>query len=410
MPALRTTLFWLHLCAALLAGLVILTLAATGLLLAFEVQIQAWADRGDRRIVGAAEASTISLESLLGAIRAQRPELPATSVTLRRGDGEAVLLALGREGVLYVDPQRGKIRGDGAAGVRGFFRGVTELHRFLGASGERRALGKATTGAATLLFTVILCSGLYLWLPKVFSGSRFRNALWFRRGLAPKARDFNWHHVFGIWALVPLLLIVVSALPISYDWAGQLVMRATGGAPEKAGTEAPRPPAPAGEARPPAAPPLSELDLHGLDLVVARAIAEVPDWRALSLRLPPKTNGEWTVTVEQADRRGRPDLRSRLVIAAAGEIVERESFASQSRGRRVRSWMRWIHTGEAGGGIGQAVAALACGAVLLLGWTGYALAWRRYRSWRERAATVSPRQAAVSDSNLPREPSPLLED
>ena len=95
---------------------------------------------------------------------------------------------------------------------------------------------RAATGAANLAFVVVLLSGLYLWLPRVFRRAQFRQNLWFRGGLGPKARDFNWHHVFGIWAALPLLLIVVSALPISYDWAGQLLLRVTGSA-----ESAPRP-------------------------------------------------------------------------------------------------------------------------------------------------------------------------
>ncbi len=47
---LRKLVFWLHLGAAVSLGLVILLLAATGLLLAFESQILAWADRDSSRI------------------------------------------------------------------------------------------------------------------------------------------------------------------------------------------------------------------------------------------------------------------------------------------------------------------------------------------------------------------------
>ncbi|HEX6736709.1 MAG TPA: PepSY domain-containing protein, partial [Vicinamibacteria bacterium] len=53
---------------------------------------------------------------------------------------------------------------------------------------------------------------------------------------------------------------------------------------------------------------------------------------------------------------------------------------------RLRSWMRWIHTGEAGGWPGQAVAGLASAGGALLVWTGLALAWRRWRAWRRRLA------------------------
>jgi uncharacterized iron-regulated membrane protein len=430
MKSLRKALFWLHLCAALAAGGIILLLSATGLLLAFEVQVQAWADRHDRLVAPTPEGGAPAIGAALRAVGASRPELAVTTVTVRSEPGAALALGLGRDGVLYVDPASGAITGPGGVGVRRFFRGVTELHRFLGASGEARDAGKRVTGVSNLLFAVILLSGLYIWLPRAVGRDRWRNNLWFRGGLSPKARDFSWHHVFGIWALLPLLLIVVSALPISFEWAGRAVMAVTGSPTESR---------PAGEARPdgraPAAPPsaatpaapapraaappstpragaetpkLAAIDLAGLDAAVTRAIAETPEWRALSFRLPARGDGAWTVNTDLAPRRGRPDARARFVVDATGEtLLESERFADQSLGRRVRSWMRWIHTGEAGGVAGQSIGAIACAAVLILGWTGYALAWRRFRAWRVRRRNALREQPTAAPGGLPASPSPI---
>jgi uncharacterized iron-regulated membrane protein len=45
------------------------------------------------------------------------------------------------------------------------------------------------------------------------------------------------------------------------------------------------------------------------------------------------------------------------------------------------------HTGEAGGLAGQTIAFLASAGGSVLVWTGIALAWRRFRSWRRRAGS-----------------------
>ena len=42
---MRKILFWLHLTAGVSAGLLILTMCITGVLLTYERQIDAWADR-----------------------------------------------------------------------------------------------------------------------------------------------------------------------------------------------------------------------------------------------------------------------------------------------------------------------------------------------------------------------------
>ena len=69
-----------------------------------------------------------------------------------------------------------------------------------------------------------------------------------------------------------------------------------------------------------------------------------------------------------------------------------EPYTLQTPGRRWRAWVRWTHTGEAGGPLGMAVAGLACGAAVVLGVTGLTLAWRRGRAWagRRAAATEEP--------------------
>ena len=68
---------------------------------------------------------------------------------------------------------------------------------------------------------------------------QFKNVLWFRRGLPPKARDFNWHNVIGFWIGVPLAIVVAGAVPISYPWASNLVYRMAGDTPPPAAAAAP---------------------------------------------------------------------------------------------------------------------------------------------------------------------------
>jgi uncharacterized iron-regulated membrane protein len=51
--------------------------------------------------------------------------------------------------------------------------------------------------------------------------------------------------------------------------------------------------------------------------------------------------------------------------------------------------VRPVHTGEAGGVIGQTLAGIASLAGVVLVWTGLALTWRRFRNrWLRRAATA----------------------
>jgi uncharacterized iron-regulated membrane protein len=118
------------------------------------------------------------------------------------------------------------------------------------------------------------------------------------------------------------------------------------------------------------------------------------------VRLPIPAQGPVTFTIDRGTG-ARPDLRAQLVLdRATADLVRWEPYASQSRGRQWRTWIRWTHTGEAGGLIGQTVAGLASAGGVVLAWTGIALSVRRFRAWLARRASAPSRQEV--------EPSPAV--
>lgn len=368
--ALRKLFFWLHLTCGVLAGLVILVLCVTGALLTYEKQVTRWAD-GYRRapVPGAVR---LPVEALLARVRETRAALPA-SVTLEADPSAPATLAYGREGTLFVDPYDGAVLGEGSSRARGFFRSVTDWHRWLSASGEARASGKAVTGAANLVFLFIVTSGFYLWWPRNWTWRSVRAVTWFQGGLAGKARDFNWHNTIGFWSAVPLFFVVLGGVVISYPWAVALLYRITGSPPP---SEAPR-----REALSSA----SEASLEGLNAAWARAEGQVPTWQALTLRLPATADAPWTFAIDTARGAIRPDGRSQLTLdRKTGAVVRLETYESQSAGRQLRGWLRFIHTGEAFGLPGQTLAGLASLGGAALVYTGLALSLRRFRAWRRR--------------------------
>jgi len=388
--ALRRTFFWLHLTAGVLAGLVILVMSATGVLLAFEKQIIAFAERDLRATAADPARAPLPLSQLVAAASAAAPDAKPSNILVRSDRHAPVAIAFGRERTLFVNPYTGAVLGEGATRVRGFFAANTSLHRFLAMKGEARDRGKAITGAANLTFLFIVLSGLVLWIPRRFTRTAFRNAALFRRGLRGRARDFNWHHVLGIWAFLPLVAIVFSATVISYPWASRLVYRAFGSTP-------PKQQEPAGNAR-----GGGKLDLAALDRLSDAARAEAarvaPEWKSISLRLPLASKGPVTFALDEGNGT-RPDKRSQLLLdPRSAQVVEHKTYAQQQAGQQARSWLRWIHTGEAGGTAGQLVAMLASGAAVVLVWTGLALALRRFARFF-RGAPAPSQQLLEEESN-----------
>ena len=79
----RNVLFWAHLTAGVTAGIVILTMSATGFLLMYERQLVEWSDRQYRSVVPQDGALRLSVEALLAKAAEQRPQQPPTGITLR---------------------------------------------------------------------------------------------------------------------------------------------------------------------------------------------------------------------------------------------------------------------------------------------------------------------------------------
>ena len=287
---------------------------------------------------------------------------------------------------LFINPYSGALLGEGnGQTIRAFFRVMTEWHRYLGAAGTRRPFGRAITGAANLMFLFIVISGLFLWAPRTWSWPSLRNVTWFRGGLAGKARDFNWHNTIGFWSAIPLAIIVAGGVVISYPWATGLVYRAFGE----------QPPAPAGARAAGTDRSTAKRGVQAtLEPLIAKAEAQMPDWRTISVALPSPDSRRVVLTLDAGDG-GQPHKRATLTIdARSGEVVSWEPFERQSAGRRARTWLRFAHTGEVYGLTGQTVAGVVTTGATVLVWTGLALALRRFLAWRRRPRDAVIRKAA----------------
>jgi uncharacterized iron-regulated membrane protein len=99
---------------------------------------------------------------------------------------------------------------------------------------------------------------------------------------------------------------------------------------------------------------------------------------------------------------GQPQKRAQLVLdRATGNVVRWEPFSSYTRGRQLRSILRFAHTGEVVGIVGQTIAGLVStgGAVLVI--TGLALAIRRLLAWLGRRSKSSQPSAIDVSEPIP---------
>jgi len=118
---------------------------------------------------------------------------------------------------------------------------------------------------------------------------------------------------------------------------------------------------------------------------VQRARGHRADWKTITLRLPREPDAPVAFTID-AGMGGEPQKRETLTLDRAGNTVKVERFSESTRGRQWRAILRFVHTGEVLGGVGQTIAGLASFGACLLVYAGGALSWRRWRAWRVRRA------------------------
>lgn len=400
----RKTIFWIHLAAGVLAGIVVFTMSVTGVLLTYERQMKRWAAESNY-VPAAEQGERLSLDQLLDLQKLARPELTPTTAIVTNHPGAPVALRAGRQGGIELNPYNGSEMHTEAEGLSEFFGVVTRFHRWFNIEGENRAIARQVTGVANVVFLFLCLSGMYLWFPAVWKKAMFKARLLLRKDYADaKARDFHWHHIFGIWMAIPLIFVVYTGMVISYPWAANFMYRVfgaevpvqqqAGGGPGAGGPgqAAARQGNGGGAGAARAAREISDQhELVGSGMVaamptwrsledlVASALADADSagWKRLTLTLPDESAPQVKIEIDHGNG-AQAQLRHTLTLdRSTGSIVERSGFADIQEAQRLRGIARFLHTGEVLGFWGQTIAGLASAAGVLLVWTGFALAWRR---------------------------------
>lgn len=387
----RPVLFWLHLAAGIACGLVIALLCFTGTTLAFEKELTAWAERDVRQVAPPETgAPRLGLEELAARLRASFPDARPANIVVSRDPLAAVAFTASRTEGWHANPYTGEVRRPRSFAMGRFMQHMFEWHRFLGFSGEAsRPRGRLVTGIANLAFCFLAASGLILWWPRSLRWRSLRPGLWFRQNLPTRARELNWHQVIGFWCAPVLIVLTLTALPISFRWAADLTYTLTGTPLPASGPQS------SGAQPPPASVPVPAPGTRPIPREALLAIVQrdLPEWQTVAFRFVHQPDAAKpqpaSFTVRESGTWPRTATTTLQFDPYTGALLKRDGHADLSAARKVRAWSRYLHTGEALGGIAQFVAGLASLGGCVLAYTGFALAWRRFFG-RKRHPAIPP--------------------
>lgn len=390
MKSLRKIIFWCHLSVGVIAGLLILFMAATGTLIAFEKQIVDFSEKGMRRVSAPPNTEPLSLETLIEKVKEAKPKAKLSGVAVQSDPALATTINLGRDGILFVNPYTGELLGEGAKNLRAFFKTTTELHRWLALQGKNRDIGKTVTGVGSICFFFLVLSGLFIWLPRGWARQQIKAVTVFKFGLKGHARNFNWHTTIGFWASSIILIVTLTGIIMSFDWASNLLYTVTQ-------TERPERPKPSnnqaakannsdkpkleGDANKAKPEPQQEVPvevLNNLGTFYLEAKKQAPaNWKTMNLRFPTDAKTPVRIFINEGNYWQNSQLSFEQKTA---QLISYEPYTSLNLGRKLNSLAHPVHTGEVLGLVGQIVVFFAAIGTGFLIFTGFALAYRRAKS------------------------------
>jgi uncharacterized iron-regulated membrane protein len=385
---IRKLFFWVHLVLGVAAGVFIFVMAATGVALAFERQITDFVDRDIRWVTVPSTVQPRPMSDLVETARCSGAGDPA-AIVVRNEPQATVQLSMGRGKAIYIDAYSGAILGSGSPTARAFFSQIERLHRGLGAPLGSKGIGHWLAAISNLLFGGLILVGIILWLPRKWNWKTVRASIAFRSGLRGRARHWNWHNVTGIWCALPLFVIVITGVVMSFQWANALLFRLSGSTPAMQG----RGPG-AGRANRQHRPLGDE---PNYDRLLANAKTFDPNWRTITLSVVRDANSPVQVLVDTGTG-GQPQKRRQYLLNRnTAAILKATAFADGTLGQRLRAFVRFGHTGEWGGWAGQLIAAVASFGACVLVYTGLSLSIRRL------IARLKRRRNSNSGSKSPSE-------
>ncbi len=389
MKQVRNFLFWCHLLTGTIVGLFILFMLVTGALIAFEDQIVNFAERKVNTVRVPTQTQRLSPQTLMAKLKEARPNIKPSGLVFASNPSSAVIVNLGRDGVLFIDPYTGTLLGESSQQVRKFFQFVTELHRWLALQGGNRDVGKLITGFTCICFLFMALSGLYLWCPRGWTVQQLKAVLLLRLKLKGHARNFNLHNVIGFWSSLLLISITITGTIMAFQWAENFLYTITGSEqPKRTSDNKPRATnleniknsSNAAESK-----EQQSVDvISNLDKFYNQAEKQVPNWQTINLRLPTNSKMPVSFSIDQGNYWQRSQLN---LDQSTAEIISWEPYSSLNSGRKLRSWTKPLHTGEALGLVGQIIIWLTAISGIFLVWTGLALTLHRFKTWSAKHKT-----------------------
>ncbi|WP_221390397.1 PepSY domain-containing protein [Dyadobacter sp. NIV53] len=216
----------LHLYLGLTSGIVVFMVSLTGCILAFEQEIKSFT-QPYMYVVPPADARVLPPSVLQASAEKALPGKQANGVLygVPTRNAEVGFYNFDPEYyyVVYVNPYTAEVQkvwnedGD-------FFHFILHGHYYLWLPEK---IGQVVVASSTLIFLVMLVSGLVLWWPKNKSAAKQRFSV--KWDAAWRRKNYDMHNVFGFYMMSIGFIFAITGLVWGFQWFSQSLYTVTGG-------------------------------------------------------------------------------------------------------------------------------------------------------------------------------------
>lgn len=220
----------IHLWLGLLSGIVVFIVGLTGCMYVFEEEISLFLNPNP---VVKQETMPTLLPSQLQQLASKQLGGRKLSYIEYEKEG-AIRLGNYEKGTsftLWMQPYSGEVLKVEEKGEDDFdfFRFVLKGHRFLWFPYK---IGRPIVNYATLIFVVLLITGMVLWWPKNKSAAKQRFWFQWKNSTQWKRKNYDLHNIMGFYAMIFLLAIALTGMVWGIEWYSKGVYWLTSGGKE----------------------------------------------------------------------------------------------------------------------------------------------------------------------------------
>lgn len=218
---LKKIIAWLHLWLGLISGIVIVIVGFTGTVLVFEHEIKPLcypfikAEKPEGK-------SYLPPSVLAAAVEDKLPGKKASSLWYH-GEGRTTHVTIDADSTVYVNPYTAEVVA--VTHEEDFFHIMLEGHTHLWLPVK---IGQQIVSWSTLIFFVLLISGIVLWWPKKWNKKGKEQSFRIKWKAKFKRLNYDLHNVLGFYSLIVALVLTITGLIMSFAWFSSAVFYLAG--------------------------------------------------------------------------------------------------------------------------------------------------------------------------------------